>query len=696
MRISSGLVLLLCGALLGAPSFATDTACCEAGGEQVEDTHLADAIAAALSQDEYVFASLAQGNHRRAKATAAAELIWQRVDALASTTLELRALAAEQLIDSYLADGLSHEAIALFGSLDPAVRERATHGPILWQASTRGGLEYSFQALEVTSGPALTAAGLALAYADAGQSAQAEALLQVAREFQPARVDLYDGDLGAPSAEAARCTQALIRPAAETDWFFWRFGKISPGGVTHESGTHKSGTHESKPHDGMAHENATHDQNPCARTVPARLFQRRAAERLAASGLPVTWRTGTQANECKGCSDSSDAGIDAALKRLPRIKARIAELRGKLAAIDRADAIWIALQKKAEDGDTFRQVQRVTAPSAADVALAAKLAQRLAQPMFDPYTIAPYASADSARAGSAAHAPCAKGVLRCTDSGAVRWELFVSQDYDPTGEVPAAGYWLRRTALPDGAPAAYYLGLKEHRPFELVDSDRPIVIGDELRLLVRRAPIDPNQIAFPPLGLQIAAQDATLELSAKLADIQRDSDGDGLTDLAEQQLLLDPHAADSDGDGIPDAADALPNVADAQHPTLRQQAFAAGLAYITREPDRAISFGVPASGAFVRRRSTDERTLYIEADPDDVAAAASERRIVVLPSSLDGKLLAKHPAFGVFYAMTLSLHMLGDGRHAELVYNAGWQGGTLALELRDGAWLIGSLSSWIT
>lgn len=665
MRISFALVLLLCIALFGAPSFAEDKSCCTSS-KLVEDAHWADAIAATLSQQEYVLASLAQGNHVRARATAAYELVWQRVREHADTTTELRALAAGQLIDVYLADGLSPEAITTFESLAPAVRERVIRGPIIWQTATRGGLKYSFEALEVRSGPALTAAGLALAYADAGQTDQAEVLLQAAWEFQPPRADAYDGDLGAPSAEAARCTQALIRPASETDWFFWRFGNVAL------------------------------KQKECVRVLPSRLYERRGAERLTAAGLPESWRTGTRENDCAECFESNDEAIDAALEHMPRIKARVAEVRATLAAIDGSDAAWIALHKKLQDGNGFRHRQDQSEPaSAADRALAATLTERLAQPLFDPYKIAPATESAPARKKAGSRAHCAEGVLRCTDVGAVRWELFVSQDYDPTGEVPAAGYWLRRTALPDGSSTAFYLGLKEHRPFELVDSDRPIVVDDELRLLVRRAPIDTNKITFPPLGLSIASDHTPLELSAKLADIERDSDGDGLTDLAEQQLLLDPHAADSDGDGIPDGADPLPNVAAVAHPTPRQQAFAAALAYITREPDRAISLGVPASGTFVQRRSTDQRTLFIVADPDDVAAAVSERRIIVLPASLDRKLLTKHPAFGVFYPMQLSLHML-DERHAELVYDAGWQGGTVALELRDGVWLVGSLSAWIT
>ena len=47
----------------------------------------------------------------------------------------------------------------------------------------------------------------------------------------------------------------------------------------------------------------------------------------------------------------------------------------------------------------------------------------------------------------------------------------------------------------------------------------------------------------------------------KNAEIRRDSDGDGLTDLVEKRLGTDPNVGDSDGDGDPDGVDPWPNAA---------------------------------------------------------------------------------------------------------------------------------------
>ncbi len=49
-----------------------------------------------------------------------------------------------------------------------------------------------------------------------------------------------------------------------------------------------------------------------------------------------------------------------------------------------------------------------------------------------------------------------------------------------------------------------------------------------------------------------------------VADVLRDSDNDGWTDVEETILGLDPHKADTDGDGIPDGKDVCPNYAPAR------------------------------------------------------------------------------------------------------------------------------------
>ncbi|HJU39183.1 MAG TPA: hypothetical protein VJ724_06380, partial [Tahibacter sp.] len=303
------------------------------------------------------------------------------------------------------------------------------------------------------------------------------------------------------------------------------------------------------------------------------------------------------------------------------------------------------------------------------------------------------APADARDAATPAPRADACRAERCIEDAQYRWELVQSTDYDPTGEVPSAGWWLRRVGKDGGSDVRWYLGIKEHRPYALRPASAPFVADGELRLPVRRAEIR-GPIAFPPVGLDITRDGEPKLLVATLDDIARDSDGDGLTDLAEQQLLLDPHVADSDGDGIVDGADPLPNVAYRTSPGGTTP-FVAALKSLLDAPDRAISFGVPGSDAFARRRSGNERTLYLVADPVLVEGVGSDVRIIVLPPSLDLRTLHANAAFSLSFPMHTSFRRL-DERRAEFVYSFGWRGGTLALELRDGVWRIGELEGWIT
>jgi hypothetical protein len=45
-----------------------------------------------------------------------------------------------------------------------------------------------------------------------------------------------------------------------------------------------------------------------------------------------------------------------------------------------------------------------------------------------------------------------------------------------------------------------------------------------------------------------------------LAELQKDSDNDGLTDICEECLMTDPHLMDTDGDGLEDSEDPHPQV----------------------------------------------------------------------------------------------------------------------------------------
>lgn len=318
------------------------------------------------------------------------------------------------------------------------------------------------------------------------------------------------------------------------------------------------------------------------------------------------------------------------------------------------------------------------------------IVERLSAPRFDPFVAAPLPKAASAP--SASPPPCVD--LRCFEVQGTRWELYSSTDVDLIASLPVEGLWLRRIE-PAGAQRSFYLGLKLHQPFVLAPGDLPMIADGELRLAMRRDEIVRESIQFPSVEFETRRDDTDVELHAPLAQIMRDTDGDGLTDLLERQLLLDPARSDSDGDGIGDAADALPNVPFTPADTPRRRAFA-------RLLTRVLNLEAPNSPGLVSLAPTassfvphGERTLYLVTDPRDAAGLTSGFRIVVIPPTSLGALRRDATAFGVFYPVTFTLDLDETHGTGKLEYTVALSGGTLTLKFEQGEWSVVSETRWV-
>lgn len=112
----------------------------------------------------------------------------------------------------------------------------------------------------------------------------------------------------------------------------------------------------------------------------------------------------------------------------------------------------------------------------------------------------------------------------------------------------ARDLWLVRPEAP--TPEPLFLGAPLGREHDRTDLDLRCTLleGDTLELVWSPSgePDWPPRPPPPPLLL-------------RLPEATADSDGDGLTDLVEGRLRLDPRARDSDGDGVEDGEDWSPN-----------------------------------------------------------------------------------------------------------------------------------------
>jgi hypothetical protein len=137
--------------------------------------------------------------------------------------------------------------------------------------------------------------------------------------------------------------------------------------------------------------------------------------------------------------------------------------------------------------------------------------------------------------------------IRVERDGGRAVAISVSQTYDPTGEVSSGGYWVHRSR--DGGRTwdqPLYTGLAHRFPYVVAPASRmPMLDGEALNVEVEIAEIDTASITYPPVALQTRRRARDLYLRIPLADLVRDADGDGITDIAERKLLLD--RARSDG-----------------------------------------------------------------------------------------------------------------------------------------------------
>lgn len=273
-------------------------------------------------------------------------------------------------------------------------------------------------------------------------------------------------------------------------------------------------------------------------------------------------------------------------------------------------------------------------------------------------------------------------VIRVDRQGSRVVALGTSYDYDPVAPSLTSwgAYWVFRSH--DGGVSwdpPLYTGLRTLIPYVAVPvSHMPMIGRTGLRLEVKVREGDPDSIFFPGgFGSYKRKEDGLfVELPWEL--LERDSDGDGLTDLAEERLLTDPHEADTDRDGLDDREDPLPHVvhSDATDPR------AALMRAILEESD-----GGPLA-------TDNETTVFVVAPRAYFRGTQPVRRTIVLSPE---EHVASVTKFGSFFPTHIEPIMINrDGNLAFATWSAGWNGGSGIFEKVGTEWMTIGGWSWIS
>lgn len=245
-----------------------------------------------------------------------------------------------------------------------------------------------------------------------------------------------------------------------------------------------------------------------------------------------------------------------------------------------------------------------------------------------------------------------------------------SYAYDPwSPHATDGGYWVLRSS--DGGKTwrqPLYTGLRVKLPYTVrEESALPLLAGDRLRVEVEIEPIDsePAHIAAE-LARRPGQQGLYLEIPFE--ELERDSDGDGLTDLAEQRLLTDPGNPDTNGDGTADGLDRTPTV-----PRLDPAAPAARF-IATLLQDSGIR-----DGPLVTVVTPDERISFAVGERRWFSGLRPPHRLIVLTKE-EERALGKQLALPIEEGFEI-LVFDRAGRHAFVL-----NGGARTYEDRDGVW----------
>jgi len=274
----------------------------------------------------------------------------------------------------------------------------------------------------------------------------------------------------------------------------------------------------------------------------------------------------------------------------------------------------------------------------------------------------------------------------------------VSQTYDPTGEISQGGYWVHLSD--DGGKhweQPLYTGLAQRFPYVAVEASRlPLIHGDTLRLAVNIAEIDTATITYPPVGLRSRRVAKDRYLTIPIERLRRDSNGDGVTDIAADHLLLD-RAKSGDGTPFVVGSDAKDTCRTA--PSAEKLAMMELLGRITGDSEAAIvepvdrQTGELATG-WLRSTAAAEQPIFLIGKRQDFTCLSARRPIIVYGNADIEALQNFTPAFHALEVPRIIFNRAHDRGYVR--WSTGWAGGTYRLRLVDGKWVFDSISNWIT
>ncbi|REC47098.1 hypothetical protein [Chryseobacterium pennipullorum] len=132
-----------------------------------------------------------------------------------------------------------------------------------------------------------------------------------------------------------------------------------------------------------------------------------------------------------------------------------------------------------------------------------------------------------------------------------------------------SGYWISLSEDEGKTWKKYYTGLSGGKNYYFKQNSQKPFWRDENHLQIEADIVRMTEPSIHPLSpdYEVVKDNALVILD--LSEIIKDSDEDGLTDIEERNLFLNPLSKDTDGDGIPDSEDLNPRFASSSNDFTR-------------------------------------------------------------------------------------------------------------------------------
>ncbi|MBP6012651.1 MAG: hypothetical protein KBA31_10520 [Alphaproteobacteria bacterium] len=188
--------------------------------------------------------------------------------------------------------------------------------------------------------------------------------------------------------------------------------------------------------------------------------------------------------------------------------------------------------------------------------------------------------------------------------------------------------------------------------------------------------------------------DARLAIDIPLSTLKRDSDRDGLTDIVEEALRLNPRNRDSDSDGIADGEDSFPNLGNeaANEIAGPMATVLSGVVNGAGQPHKPAMIAAKAGTEIVPLRFK-ERPLILFADPRIFGGISADRMVLVFAAQDLRRLAWRRSRIS---GTQFKEPVLNRARNRGYVkFDNGLTGGTFAWRREGAGWKVEQVRSFI-